>query len=199
MRNRSRHSDHREERGRGHHGGIGGGPSRRRGGGRHGKPRGGRGRARRGEARYILLDALRDGPKHGYEIIKTLEERSAGEYVPSPGTVYPTLQYLEDQGLVSASEETDRRVYQLTETGKVELEEKAEAITAFWARFEVKDTTTGQPETGFLEDELEHLNHIVWSGLREAIAKGDQALIRQVRKTIQECQSQVREAISGEG
>ena len=62
--------------------------------------------------RYILLDALRDGPKHGYEIIKTLEERSGGKYVPSPGTVYPTLQYLEDQGLVRATEEADRRIYQ---------------------------------------------------------------------------------------
>src|SRR5213596_1722404 len=58
-------------RGRGHHG-------RRHYGGPHG-------RAKRGEARYVLLDALRDGPKHGYEIIKTLEERSAGRYVSSPG------------------------------------------------------------------------------------------------------------------
>src|SRR5262245_37807364 len=51
----------------------------------------------RGVLRYLILDALVDGPKHGYEVIKRLEERTEGEYAPSPGTVYPTLQLLEDQ------------------------------------------------------------------------------------------------------
>jgi len=195
MRSRNLHTEHGEKRRRGHHGGGGGG--RRHSARRRGKSHGRRGRARRGEARYILLDALRDSAKHGYEIIKTLEERSTGHYIPSPGTVYPTLQYLEDQGLVNASEETDRRVYQLTKAGKAELEEKAEAIAAFWTRFEDSDTTTAQPEISFLEDELEHLNHIVWSGLREAITQGDQAMIHQVRTAVEACQNQVREAISG--
>lgn len=82
-----------------------------------------------------ILDALRDGPKRGYETIKVLEERSAGSYVPSPGTVYPTLQYLEDQGFVRAKEEAERRVYQLTEAGQAELDAQAPQVTAFWKQF----------------------------------------------------------------
>ena len=126
---------------------------------------------RRGDARYILLDALRDGPKHGYEIIKTLEERSGGKYVPSPGTVYPTLQYLEDQGLVRATEEADRRIYQLTDAGQAELEAQALQIAAFWQRINGSTVAPAtQQELSFLQDELDHLERVVWSGLRLAIA-----------------------------
>ena len=114
----------------------GGGRHSRGGGASRGDHSGGpHGRARRGEARYVLLDTLRDGPKHGYEIIKALEERSAGRYTPSPGTVYPTMQFLEDQGLVRAEQEAERRVYALTEQGRAALESHAADLTDFWARF----------------------------------------------------------------
>ncbi len=185
---RRRHDRGQQESGRGrrgeHHG-------------RRGDRRGGR--ARRGEARTILLDVLRDGPKHGYEMIKTLEERSGGQYVPSPGTVYPTLQYLEDQGLVRAEQDAERRVYQLTEAGTAELETQAAAIADFWAQFAPQPATAaGQPEVGFLEEELDHLNRVVWSGLRSAIAQDKQPTIRQVREVIEACQTQVRAVIAGE-
>lgn len=157
----------------------------------------GRGRARRGDARYILLDALRNGPKHGYEIIKVLEERSAGKYVPSPGTVYPTLQYLEDQGLVRSREEAERRIYQLTEAGEAELQAQAEQVNAFWKRFGGEEAVgAALPEVSFLQDELEHLNRIVWSGLRPVIGQGRQDVVRQVRAAIEECQNKVREIIA---
>lgn len=185
-RKRKRRERGRQESSRGQHGG------------RHGRRGGGRGRAKRGEARIILLDVLRDGPKHGYEMIKTLEERSGGQYVPSPGTVYPTLQYLEDQGLVRAEQEAERRVYQLTEAGTAELETQTAALAEFWSQFEPQPATAaGQPEIGFLEEELEHLNRVVWSGLRTAIAQGDQTTIRRVREVVETCQTQVREVIAG--
>lgn len=185
-----------QPQGRGHEGDNrgrhGGGRGRR--GGREGR---GRGRARRGEARYILLDVLRDGPKHGYEIIKTLEERSAGRYVPSPGTVYPTLQYLEDQGLVRADQDAERKVYELTDLGKAELVAQAEPIAAFWSRFGSQENRPGrQPEVRFLEEELDHLNRIVWNGLSDAIAKGDQTQVRRVREAVEACQSQVRDVLA---
>jgi DNA-binding PadR family transcriptional regulator len=165
-------------------------------GGRHG---GGRDRARRGDARYILLDALRDGPKHGYEIIKSLEERSSGKYIPSPGTVYPTLQYLEDQGLVRSNQEAERRIFQLTEAGQAELDAQAEQVTAFWGRIGGRDVAAAsQHEVNFLQDELEHLNRIVWSGLHTAIAQGQQDPIRRVRAVIEECQTKIREIIATE-
>jgi len=156
-----------------------------------------RNRARRGDARYILLDALRDGPKHGYEIIKALEERSSGQYIPSPGTVYPTLQYLEDQGFVRATQEAERRIYQLTAAGQAELDAQAELVTAFWARFASQPGTDAtQHEVSFLQDELEHLNRIVWSGLRSAIDQGQQEPIRRVRSAVEECQKQIRAIIA---
>src|SRR2546422_7733206 len=70
---------------------------------------GGRGPRRRkwfeaGDMKYVILKLLRDKPRHGYEVMKELEERMHGCYSPSPGTVYPTLQWLEDEGLVRAKD-----------------------------------------------------------------------------------------------
>lgn len=172
-------------------------------GGEFGPPRrgerrgGGRARARRGDARTIILDALRDGPKHGYEVIKALEERSAGRYVPSPGTVYPTLQYLEDQGLVRSREEAERRVYQLTEAGQAELDAQAAQVAGFWQRFAGPAAASPtQHEVRFLREELDHLDHIVWSGLRPALALEQSESIRRVRSAIEECQNKVRAIIA---
>lgn len=126
-----------------------------------------------------------------------MEERSAGRYVPSPGTVYPTLQYLEDQGLVRADQKTERKVYELTDAGKAELEAQAEPIAQFWSRFGSQENrTAGQPEVRFLEEELDHLSRIVWSGLSDAIAKGEQTQVRRVREAVEACQKQVREILT---
>ena len=154
----------------------------------------GKGGIRRGEARYIILDALRDRPKHGYEIIKTLEERSAGQYAPSPGTVYPTLQYLEDMGLVRTVQETTKRVYHLTEAGQTELDTHAEEINAFWSQFAAADASP--TEIRFLQDELDLLTQTVWGGLRSALhsnmARRDDTLIRRVRQAVEQCRNEIR-------
>jgi DNA-binding PadR family transcriptional regulator len=80
----------------------------------------------RGGLKFALLDLLKDRPRHGYELMRELEERSGGFYSPSPGTVYPTLQMLEDMGYVSSSEDEGRRVYELTREGAQFLEEHSE-------------------------------------------------------------------------
>jgi DNA-binding PadR family transcriptional regulator len=155
-------------------------------------------RVRRGETRYLLLDALRDGPKHGYEIIKSLEERSSGQYAPSPGSVYPTLQFLEELGFVRANQETERRTYELTRTGKTELEAHVEEVKNFWGQFKaLVASKAGTAEVGFLQDELEHLNKTVWSGLRSALDQDDKDTIRRVRQAIERCRNDVRSIISG--
>ncbi len=151
------------------------------------------GRARRGEARFVLLDALRDGAKHGYEIIKVLEERSFGEYAPSPGTVYPTLQYLEDLALVSAEQDAERRVYHLTEKGKAELEVRADEINVFWSRFQKPDTSpAGQVEVSFLQEELQLLEQTIWRVVRAATDPNDHETIRRIRLTVEQCRNEVR-------
>jgi DNA-binding PadR family transcriptional regulator len=164
-------------------------------GGRHTRGRGGK--ARRGEARYVLLDALSDGPKHGYEIMKLLEERSSGQYSPSPGTVYPTLQYLEDREMVRAHQEAERRVYHLTEAGQAELEAHADKLEAFWSRFAGQTlSAASEAELGFLQDELEQLSRTVWRGVQTARLDDDHEMIRRVRLIVQHCQDEVRHAIS---
>jgi DNA-binding PadR family transcriptional regulator len=77
---------------------------------------------RRGDIRILLLTALLDGPAHGYELMGRLEARSHGVWRPSPGSVYPTLQLLEEQGLIQGREDNGKRVFELTATGRAEAE-----------------------------------------------------------------------------
>lgn len=96
---------------------------------------GGPPRAERGEVRYLILDALKDQPRHGYEVIQAIESRTDGAYRPSPGTVYPTLQMLEELELVRASEEGGRKVYAITDEGKAELAAHQEEVEDAYERF----------------------------------------------------------------
>lgn len=84
---------------------------------------GGRRRHRRGDLKYVLLELVAEQPRHGYELIKVLEERYAGFYRPSPGSVYPTLQLLEDEGSVTSESVEGKRVYTITDAGRRLLEE----------------------------------------------------------------------------
>lgn len=77
-----------------------------------------------GELRLVILRLLKERPRHGYDVIKALEERMAGCYTASAGTVYPTLQLLEDQGLVRAEESDGKKVYHVTPAGEALLEER---------------------------------------------------------------------------
>jgi len=91
--------------------------------------------------KYVILRLLKEKPRHGYEIIKALEERMGGCYTPSPGTVYPTLQLLEDQGYVRAVETEGKRVYHITPEGQAFLEEHRDLIDEILER--VRDTVRG--------------------------------------------------------
>jgi DNA-binding PadR family transcriptional regulator len=154
-------------------------------------------RMERGTLRYVLLDALRDGPKHGYEVIKSLEERTGGRYAPSPGTVYPTLQYLDDLGFVRAEQADERRVYAITDAGRAELIAHDEVVRAFWSRF-TEQAAPGQSraEVGFVRDEFGDLTRTVWEGVRGIMRSGDHAAIREIRLALERCKNDVREIIA---
>ena len=83
-------------------------------------------RRRRGDIKYHLLSVLKDGPRHGYEIISELEQRSGG-FRPSPGSVYPTLQMLEEGGYLTGEQIEGKKVYTITEAGLRLLEKRGEA------------------------------------------------------------------------
>jgi DNA-binding PadR family transcriptional regulator len=80
----------------------------------------------KGDLKYVILDLLKDGPRHGYEVITTLKERSHGFYAPSPGAVYPTLQLLEEMGYVTAEQRDAKKVYTITKEGRRFLAEQGQ-------------------------------------------------------------------------
>ncbi|GAA2393414.1 hypothetical protein GCM10010420_17890 [Streptomyces glaucosporus] len=84
-------------------------------------------RARRGDVRASILALLADRPMHGYEMIREIAERSGGAWKPSPGSVYPTLQLLEDEGLITSASESGKKLFSLTGAGRAEAEEGPEA------------------------------------------------------------------------
>jgi DNA-binding PadR family transcriptional regulator len=108
--------------------------------GRHGGPQFGfpgfgppRGpRARRGDVRAALLLLLAEEPRNGYQLMQEIEERSDGVWRPSPGSVYPALQQLEDEGLVRVEQTEGGKAYALTDEGRAHVEERREQLGAPW-------------------------------------------------------------------
>lgn len=89
-----------------------------------------------GEVRLALLSLLSEGPKHGYQLMKEIEERSGGLYRASAGSVYPTLQQLEDEELIASDQSGGKRVYRITAAGKKELARDPDAVRRIWRRAE---------------------------------------------------------------
>lgn len=139
-------------------------------------------RAGRGDIRAAILALLAEEPMHGYQIIQVISERSSGNWRPSPGSVYPTLQQLEDEGLIEpAASESGRRVYALTEAGRTA--NAAETAPAPWE--EAGD------EVDYELVELRDLVHQVLAATRQvaqagtaAQVKGAQDVLRAARKGI---------------
>ena len=89
-------------------------------------------RMRRGDIRTAVLSTLIDGPGHGYELMSRLAERSGGRWRPSPGSIYPMLQALQDEGLVTSTESDGKRIFELTPTGTAAAAERAESGGSPW-------------------------------------------------------------------
>src|ERR1700722_7995085 len=118
---RHRHHRHRGFGGEGF-GGFGFGPG----------PRGRGRKARRGDIRTAALLLLAEEPRNGYQIMQEVEERSDGVWRPSPGSVYPALQQLEDEGLIRSQESEGRKLYRLTDPGEAYLRDRGDDKPAPW-------------------------------------------------------------------
>jgi len=137
-----RHGDHenrwhphrRAGRRRHHHGDFGPEPFARRGRGRGFGPGGPRGRrARKGDVRAAILSLLAQAPANGYAMIQAITEHTDGSWKPSPGSVYPTLAQLVDEGLINPVDTlAPRSDYQLTDTGQIYVSEHADELAATW-------------------------------------------------------------------
>ena len=105
--------------------------------GGHGRSRGRRRMFEGGELRLVLLKLIADEPRHGYELIKAIEEMTGGDYAPSPGIVYPTLTMLEDMGLIAEKKSKDsKKIFEATEEGRAHLEDNEEEVDELIERLE---------------------------------------------------------------
>jgi DNA-binding PadR family transcriptional regulator len=96
--------------------------------------------------KYVILSLLKDKPMHGYEVMKELEEHTRGCYKPSPGTVYPTLQWLEDEGLVTSEDIEGKKVYSITDAGTGFLEDNKGTVEDIFDRVdEMIDNLVSDP------------------------------------------------------
>ena len=115
----------------------------------------GGGRARRGDVRTAVLRLLAEQPMHGYQIIQELSSRSGGAWSPSAGSVYPTLQLLADEGLVTSEESAGKKVFSLTEAGKAAVAEVAEQ-PAPW------DEAAEGDASGGLRGQMPQIGAAIW-------------------------------------
>src|SRR5690349_12278082 len=133
-------------------------------------------RVRRGDMKFLLLEILKEGPRHGYEIISGLEGRFRG-YRASPGSVYPTLQMLEEGGFVTSEEVDGKKVYTITEAGLKLLDERGgrpyEASPGAKQAFELRESVRKlvsavvDGSRGTDEETMEKINEILNRDRRE--------------------------------
>lgn len=153
-------------------------------------PRGGRSRRRRGDVRAAVLVLLAEEPRNGYGLMQEIEERSGGTWRPSPGSMYPTLQQLEDEGLVVAVDREGRKLFELTDAGRAHVEERREQLGTPW-----------EPETGGrLEDvvDLRRLMHQLGAALRQVVQEGDAAHVTEARSILSEARRRLYGLLASE-
>ena len=131
-------------------------------------------KARRGDVRAAILAVLAEQPMNGYQIIQEIAERSGGAWKPSPGSIYPTLQQLEDEGLVRAETDNGRRVFTLTDDGRAYVAEHADEVAAPWQ-------TLGEAPDDGLKPLIGQVGAAFWRimavGSPEQQAEGREALV----------------------
>jgi DNA-binding PadR family transcriptional regulator len=147
-------------------------------GGPFGGPRFARGpRVRRGDVRAAALSLLAEGPRNGYQIIQEISERTDGVWRPSPGSVYPALQQLEDEGLIRAeTSESGRKAFGLTDEGQAYAESHADELSASW------DAVTGSVDDA--EVELRGLIRQVIMAVTQVGQAGSAAQVKEAGKVL---------------
>lgn len=155
----------------------------------------------RGDLKYALLELLSDRPMHGYEMMKALEERSHGFYVPSPGSIYPTLQMLEDRGLVTVTEADGKKVYSITDAGRAFLGERQKEDVDFdnspWERFFRQGRRWNEPEMQALRAEAMEVARLFAIAGRTAI--NDPGKLAGLRSIIEHTRKELSDMIYGAG
>jgi DNA-binding PadR family transcriptional regulator len=145
-------------------------------------------RVARGDVRAAILALLAEQPMHGYQIIGELHDRSEGMWKPSPGSVYPTLQQLEDEGLVTAGQDDGKRVFSLTEAGR-EVARQAGDGPAPWE-------VVGRGDAHLAE--LRDLAMTVGAAVMQVAHVGDRAHVEQAKKILEDTRRQLYRLLAGD-
>ena len=165
------------------------GPGRGPGAGRGGPWRGGGRMFEQGDLKLVVLRLLEEKPRHGYDIIKALEDQSGGRYSPSPGAVYPTLQLLEELGHARAVDEgAGRKIYEITDAGRAYLTERRTTADDVFAR--VRDAAgAGAEDFGELAGTFGALGRAAFRTASQA--RGDRDRLRRLREILERAAREV--------
>jgi len=120
----------------------------------------------KGDLKYVILDLLKEKPYHGYEIIREMEEVSGGLYKPSAGTVYPTLQMLEDMGYATCSEQDGKKVYSITVEGTNFLTERKDQADGIKKQMKTRWSFMNIGRMAMVMKELHEIENLLGSEFR---------------------------------
>jgi DNA-binding PadR family transcriptional regulator len=149
-----------------------------------------RSRAKRGDVRAAALLLLAEEPRNGYQLMEEIERRSDGAWRPSPGSIYPALAQLEDEGLVRAEETAGRRAYRLTPEGEAYVDENREALGSPW-----DDAGEGVPDE--LVDLRTLIAHVGMATLQVG-QSGDEKQIAEAKKVLSEARKSLYRILADE-
>jgi DNA-binding PadR family transcriptional regulator len=149
-------------------------------------------RARRGDIRAAILALLAEGPLNGYQIMQELEERSRGAWRPSPGSVYPALQQLEDEGLIRDEASGGGRTFRLTDQGRAYIESHPDEVRAPWEDLSSEAEESGGGE---LFGSLRDIALAAW----QVSQAGTPAQLAEAEKLLREVKRGLYRILAGEG
>jgi DNA-binding PadR family transcriptional regulator len=147
----------------------------------------GRGRRRRGDVRTALLLLLAEEPRNGYQLMQEIEERSGGRWRPSPGSVYPSLSQLEDEGLIRSTEVDGSNAFEITDAGRTQLEERGDA-PAPWDEGDDENSPTK------LRDLIRGIA-LAWT---QVVQTGDQAQVEKASKVLTDARRELYRILAGD-
>ncbi len=147
----------------------------------------------KGDLKYVILDLIKDKPRHGYEIIRELEEMSHGMYKPSPGAVYPTLQMLEEMEYVSSTERDGKKTYTITEQGQQFLIERKDSADEVRSHMKHRWSFKNIGRMAMVMKEYHALEHLLGRGFRSLDADKGQRIREVLTSAIKEIEAILEE------
>jgi len=147
----------------------------------------------KGDLKYILLDLIKDKPRHGYDIIRELEEQSYGSYKPSPGVIYPTLQMLEEMGYASSVEQEGKKVYSITQEGLNFLENKKDIANGVRNQIKHRWSFKNIGRMAMVMKEYHALEQLLGQGFRSLDADKAERIRQVLINAYQEIESVIQE------